>query len=158
MAGYGTDQLFTAWLADQGYELPPGAPAPAVLRQRGSAYIDGLYGPKFVGVPTGGYFQERAWPRMGADAHGGPVAPDVIPVAIEHASYHAAYHDAVRKGGLAVAVSADQAVRRKKIEGIEKEFFEGSGDALADATVRISAVEGLVAPFLCRPMPAIFVV
>lgn len=158
MAGYGTDERFADFLTDQGYVLPTGAALPAVLRQRGSTYLDGLYEADFSGHRTGGLAQERAFPRTGAEAYGQTIPSDVIPVAIEHASYHAAYHDAVRKGGLAVAVSADQAVRRKKIEGIEKEFFEGSGDALADATVRISAVEGLVAPFLCRPMPAIFVV
>lgn len=43
MSGYGTDEGFTAWLTANGYTLAEGAPAKAVLRERGSAYVDGLF-------------------------------------------------------------------------------------------------------------------
>lgn len=155
---YGDDAAFSAWLAANGYSPPSGSPAPAVLRQRGSAYIDGLYGPRFSGLPTEGFTQDRAWPRTGACAHGQSIPSDIVPVAIEHASYFAAYQEGVRPGSLSVAATSAGAVKRKKIDVIEKEFFEGSGDVVADNTVRISAVEGLLAPFLMQPMPAIFVV
>lgn len=55
MAGYGTDAGLADWLAGQGLALPDGAPAPAALRQRGSDYVDGTYGPRFVGQPAGGF-------------------------------------------------------------------------------------------------------
>ena len=42
MAGYGDDTGFAAWLADAGLSLPVGAPLPAVLRQRGSDYLDAV--------------------------------------------------------------------------------------------------------------------
>jgi len=155
---YGDDSGLTAWLAANGYTLPAGAPAPAVLRQRGSAYIDGLYGARFSGVPTDGFAQERAWPRVGAEAHGQAVPSDLVPVAVINASYAAAYQEASKPGSLSVSASQGGALKRKKIDTIEKEYFEGSGDAVADATLKLSAVEGLLAPFLTVLIPAVFVV
>lgn len=72
MAGYGDDAGFEAWLTENGYTLPGGAPSGEVLRNRGAGYIDGVYGARFSGIPTGGLAQERAWPRAGAygDAFG----------------------------------------------------------------------------------------
>lgn len=157
MTGYGTDEDFEAWAATNGYTVPE-TPSVAVLRQRGSAYLDGLYGPRFSGLPTDGFSQERAWPRTAAEAYGVSIPSDEVPLAIEQASYFAAYQEALKPGSLAVSASQGGALKRKKIEGLEKEFFEGSGDAVADATLRFSAIEGLVAPFLTRPLPAVFVV
>jgi len=57
-----------------------------------------------------------------------------------------------------VATSASRSVKRLKVDVIEKEFFEGSGNAAEDATLRLTDVEGLVAPFLTQPLPSIFVV
>lgn len=158
MAGYGDDAKFTAWMASNGYSLPDGGVAVAVLRQRGSAYVDGLYSSRFSGQPTGGFEQERAWPRVGACAHGQAIPSDIVPVAIEHASYHAAYQEAVSPGSLSVAASTSGAVKREKVDTLEVEYVAGSGDAVADALVRLSAVEGLLAPFFAVGLPAIFVV
>lgn len=148
MAGYGTDEGLAAWLTANGYELPEAAPAPAILRQRASDYMDGLYEVRFMGVRTGGYGQERAWGRTGAVVYGVPVDPDAIPAAIENASYAAAYHEALNPDSLMVSASSASAVKREKVGPIETEYFEGAGDVTADATVRLSAVEGLLAPFL----------
>lgn len=157
MAGYGTDQGFGDWLTMNGHVLPESAPAPAILRQRGSQYIDGLYGSRFAGQPTGGFAQDRAWPRVGACAHGQPIPSDVVPVAIEQASYHAGFQEAVAPGSLSVAASASGAVKREKVDVLEVEYVAGSGDAVADALVRISAVEGLLVPFFVVTIPAVFV-
>lgn len=158
MAGYGEDNGFTAWLADNGLTMPEGALAVAVLRQRGSSYIDGLYGPKFSGQPTGGLAQERAWPRTGAEAFGQSIPTDTIPNAVIQASYAAAYQEAIRPGSLSVAVTAAGTLKRKKIGPLEKEYFEGSGDVVADGILKLSAVEGLLAPFFAAPDIAVFVV
>jgi hypothetical protein len=158
MAGYGDDAGFTTWMADNGLSVSTGDVTVAALRQRGSAYIDGLYGPKFSGLPVSGFTQERAWPRTGACAFGQPIPDSVIPIAVIQASYYAAYQEAVMPGSLAVAAANSGALKRKKIDTIEKEYFEGSGDAVADNTIRLSAVEGLLAPFLTRLMPTIFIV
>ncbi len=158
MAGYGTDQGFADWLTMNGHVLPESAPAPAVLRQRGSQYIDGLYGSRFSGQPTGGFEQERAWPRAGAEASGRTIPAGVVPVAIEQASYHAAFQEAQRPGSLSVSAMNAGALKRKKIDVLEKEYFEGSGDAVADNTLRLSAVEGLLEPYFSAPQIAVFVV
>lgn len=158
MAGYGTDQGFTDWLTMNGHVLPESAPAPAILRQRGSQYIDGLYGSRFSGQPTGGFTQDRAWPRVGACAHCQTIPSNIIPVAVEHAAYAAAFQDALKPGSLSVTATSAGTLKRKKIDVIEKEYFEGSGDAVADNTLRLSAVEGLLAPYFSAPQIAVFVV
>ena len=150
MAGYGTDAAFQAWLTENGYTLPPATPLPAILRQRASQYIDGLYEARFFGDRTDPLNQERAWPRTGAVVQKVAVPPEVIPQAIEKAAYAAALFEGQNPGKLSISASKGGAVKRKKVDVIEKEFFEGSGDAVADATVRLSSVEGLLAPFL-RP-------
>lgn len=148
MAGYGDDDGLTEWLTANGYSLPDGAPSAAVLRQRGSAYVDGVYGPRAYGAPTGGYAQERAWPRTGATAYGSAIPDDAIPNAWVEASYAAALYEAQNPGGLAVVATPGQAVRREKVGVVEQEFFEAAGTALEAATPMLLTVEGLVAPFL----------
>ena len=148
MAGYGDDTAFGDWLDANGYELPVSAPEPAILRQRGSVYVDGLYGPRAFGVPTGGYAQERAWPRTGATAYAAAIPDDVIPAAWIEASYHASLYEAQNPGGLAVASTGGASIKREKVGPIETEYFEGSGDALAAATPVLSALEGLLAPYI----------
>lgn len=153
MAGYGTDELFAAYLTENGYTLPESAPSPAVLRQRGSVYLDGLYGNphadrRFSGYPTDGASQDRAWPRVGAKAFGAAIADDLIPNAIINASYAAAFYEAGTPGGLSVIVTDAGAIKREKIGPIETEYFGGSDGALAAATPMLLSVDGLVAPFL----------
>lgn len=158
MAGYGEDADFTAWLASNGLTLPEGALAVAVLRQRGAAYIDGLYEPKLPGSRVGGYTQERAQPRVGGTFNGEAIPSEVIPQQWVHASFHAAYQEAISPGSLSVTASAAGAVKREKVGVLEVEYLEGSGDAVADGLLRLSQVEGLLSPFFAAPMPAVFVV
>ena len=158
MAGYGDDAGFEAWLIDNGHAVPEGVVPVAALRQRGSAYIDGLYGPRFSGLPTGGFTQERAWPRTGATAHGQSIPDTLVPAAIIQASYAAALHEATSPGALSATASAAGVIKREKVDVLEVEYAAGSGDALKDATPMLLAVEGLLAPFLSQPMPAVFVV
>lgn len=158
MAGYGDDVGFTAWLTENGYSLPAGAPALAVLRQRGSTYVDGLYGSqfserRFSGAPTGGFAQERAFPRTGAKAYNTDIPANVTPVAVINASYFAAWYEGNDPGSLAVTVTAAAQIKREKLGQLETEYVAGSGDALADATPMLLAVEGLLAPFLIPDLP-----
>ena len=135
MAGPGTTEGFTAWLAARGYTLPA-APSPAVFLQRAEDYLDAVYGARLA----------CAQPS------------EALTNALERATYATAWHEAQKPGSLTASATPSRAIKRKKLDVIETEYFEGSGDALADATVRLSAVEGLLAPFFCAPMPAIFVV
>ena len=151
MAGYGDDSGFTAFLSANGLTLPVGAPASAVLRQRGSAFIDNAYGERFRGVPTAGISQDRAWPRTGATAYGAAIADDVIPTAVVQASYFAAYREGSSPGSLSATPSGG--VRREKVGAIEVEYFEAASQDLRDANARrlapaILEIDGLLAPFI----------
>lgn len=152
MAGYGDDSGFTEWLAENGYTLPAGAPLPAVLRNRGSQYLDAVYGSRLnCSSPTGGVEQERAWPRTG---HMSPVAipPDVIPKAWVTASYQAAWREAETPGWATSSRDPSRMTKREKADVLEREFFtaeEGGGSAgVAGANID-GLIEGLVLPFLC---------
>jgi hypothetical protein len=148
VAGYGSDQGFNEWAAENGYSTSTGDLTVAQLRQRASDYLDGLYGARFRGEPAGGIDQERAWPRINATAWKTPVAADVIPRNVIIASYHAAIQEALKPGSLSISAANSGSLKRKKIDTLEKEYFEGSGNAVTDNTLRLSAVEGLLAPFL----------
>jgi hypothetical protein len=150
MAGYGTDQGFTDWLAANGYTLPVGAPTAAVLRNRGSAYIDGTYGLRFSGSPTGGADQERAWPRTGAtDRYGNAIGASTVPNRVIEASYEAAWAEASSPGSLVASGSAAARVKRERVEGaVEVEYQASSSTSAADLTPMLTAVEGLLAPLL----------
>ena len=125
----GSDSAFQAWMVARGHTLPAGAPTAAVLRQRATDYIDAVYGPRLVGDQT----------------------VDQLLTALETATYVAAWHEANNLGSLSAAASQAGAVKREKIDVIETEYFDGSGDALADGTIRFSLVEGILAPYL-RPV------
>ena len=49
-------------------------------------------------------------------------------------------------------------MKRQKVGQIEREFFEGSGSAVDTQTIRLSVVEGLLAPYLKPDDVAVFVV
>lgn len=147
MAGYGDDGAFGTWLTANGYTLPDGAPTAAVLRQRGSVYIDATYGGRFPGQPTGGAAQERAWPRTGAtDRYGNAIASDAVPGAVIEASYMAGYIDAMSPGSLSVVVNPSQRVKRQMVDVIEREFFAPGGDSAVAPTSSI--IDGMLAAYL----------
>ncbi|KQU96787.1 hypothetical protein ASD00_18220 [Ensifer sp. Root31] len=149
MAGYGEDSTFQAWLTENGYTLPGGAPSPAVLRNRGSQYIDAVYGSRFVGR-IAAYDQERQWPREGAIVSGKLIPSDVVPAAVIHASFYAAYQEATKPGSLSVVGSGATRVKRKKVGQLEVEYQSTSSESEtgADLTPIISVVDGMLAPFL----------
>jgi hypothetical protein len=163
MTGYGTDEGFAAWLAANGYTLPDGALSPAILRTRGSAYLDAVYGPRLTcSAPTGGIDQDAAWPRTGHLVNGNEIPPDVIPAAWVRASYRAAWLEGSSPGSLSLTVNPNQRVKRQKVGEVEREFFDGGGsEAGAGGLAVIDAeIDGMVAPLLCNAVgfPAIMVV
>jgi hypothetical protein len=158
MAGYGDDTGFTDWLTANGYSLPDGAPSAAVLRQRGSTYVDGTYGSRFAGQPAGGVIQEREWPRTGAaDRYGMDIPDSTVPQRVIEASYHAAYAEAVTPGSLSTTYTPGTAKVLTEVKGIK---WEVVGDATKAGSMIpvISAVEGKLAPLLVQPVPGIIVV
>ncbi|ANV26879.1 DnaT-like ssDNA-binding protein [Agrobacterium pusense] len=164
MAGYGTNEGFTAYAEAAGYVFPDGTTEPqkTAARQRGSLFID-RYEPRFSGSRTGGYTQERAWPRTGASTYyGEPIPSDVVPVAIENASYEAAYLELTNPGSLSPVVTGSSTVKREKVGSLEIEYAASSstdiGNIVAMATPVVTAIEGMLWLFMCPVIPGILVV
>ncbi|GAA2817210.1 hypothetical protein EDC40_103651 [Aminobacter aminovorans] len=158
MAGYGTNEGFTAYATAAGYTVPAGDIGAA--RQRGSTYVDGTYGARFSGLPTGGVEQERAWPRTGATAYGSALASDIIPVRVVNASYEAALLELQSPGSLSAVVSGSSLVKREKVEGaVEVEYaVSDKTDLAVAARPLVSVIDGMLAPLLTVALPGILVV
>ena len=150
MAGYGDDTGFAAWLADAGLALPVGAPTPAVLRQRGSDYLDATYAARLdCSAPTGGFDQERAWPRTGHMIYGAAIGDTAIPAAWVQASYRAAYREATTPGWATSSRDPSRMTKREKADVVEREFFAPGETAGASGANIDAQIEGLITPFLC---------
>lgn len=152
MEGYGGDTAFAAWLSANGLSLPSGGPSQAILRLRGASYVDGTYGPRLVcSTPTGGFDQDRSWPRTGHVVGSIAIPPDAIPAKWVEASYRAAYLIATNPAFGSATVNPMQRVKRQKVDVIEREFFDGGAVEIgAGGLVAIDAeIDGLVAGLLC---------
>lgn len=153
MAGYGTDQGLTDWLAAQGFSLPSGAPSPAVLRQIGSDYVDAAYEPRLqCSRRAGGFAQERAWPREGHKVNGQEVPSDLVPQAWVNASYRAAYLQATNAGWATGGRDPNRITKREKVDSIEREFFAAEDGATGNAAAGFNVdplIDGMVSVWLC---------
>lgn len=153
MAGYGTDQGFTDWLAGMGYSLPVGAPTPAALRARGSAYLDGTYEGIWTGYRTAGVMQERGWPRTGATvACTQPIPSDAIPIAVVEASYRAAYLDALTPGTLSSSATSGQRIAKERVDVIEVAYHNDGSAAAGSGAVGFvdGEIDGAMRAFICE--------
>lgn len=158
MAAYGDDAGLTAWLAEQGYTLPGIAPSLAVLRARGSAYVDG-YEAYWTGHRTDGALQELAWPRTGASLNCKIAVPvDLIPPAVINATYRAAWLDAMTPGVLSgSATSPGSRVKRQKVDTLEREFFDDGKLTVAGGPSFIdSTIDGWLSAFICNEKGSAF--
>lgn len=153
MAAYGDDAGFSAWMASQGLALPIDAPAPAVLRQIGSNYIDAAYGWKLAcSHRTGGFTQALEWPRSGHYVNGQAVPDDFVPPAWVNAAYRAAYLNAVTPGWATTGTDGSRQTKREKVDVVEREFFAASeavGSDVAPGMPSDSIINGMVAMWLC---------
>jgi hypothetical protein len=118
---------------------------------------------RFSGLRTGGFAQERAWPRTGAATYYGEAIPaDVIPVAIVNASYEAAFLELTNPGSLSPVVTGTSTVKQEKIGELEVEYAASSSTSVADmvamATPVVTVIEGMLWPFLMPCLPGIMVV
>lgn len=154
MAGYGDNDGFTAYATAAGYVFPDGTTdaQKTAARQRGSLVID-RYEPRFNGCRTGGYAQERAWPRTGASTYYGEAIPSgEVPAPIINASYEAAFLELTNPGSLSPVVTGTSTVKREKVGQLEVEYATPSAASVADIIVMttpvVTIVEGLLWPFL----------
>lgn len=164
MAGYGDNVKAQAYWQTAGYVVPENTPDADVTaaRQRGSMFVD-RYEFKFPGSRTGGFAQERAWPRTGAETYYGEAIPsDAIPVAIENASYEAAFLELTNPGSLSPVVTGSATVKREKVGQLEVEYSTSSSTSVEDivalATPVVTSIEGLLWMFFRPCLPGILVV
>lgn len=164
MAGYGDNSGASAYWAAAGYVIPSGTADSDITaaRQRGSVVID-RYEPRFPGTRTGGFAQERAWPRTGAQTYYGEDIPsDVIPAAIVNASYEAAFLELTNPGILSPVITGSTAIRRERVGSIEVDYATSTAitpaDVVALATPVVTIIDGLLWPFLYQIVPAILAV
>lgn len=153
MAGYGDDSAFAAWMAGQGFTLPAGAPSPAVLRQIGSNYVDAAYEPRLsCSMRTGGFAQDRAWPREGHKVGKQTVPNDLIPQPWIDAAYRAAYLHATESGWATSGEDPNRIAKRERVEGaIDTEYF-GPGDIKSHAAPGFNVdpmIDGALSVWLC---------
>lgn len=164
MAGYGNDQGFRDYATAAGYVIPDGTTDPqiAAARQRGALVVD-RFEPRFSGARTGGFQQERAWPRTGASTQWGEALPsDEVPVGIVNASYEAAWLELNDPGSLSPVVTPNSAVKREKVGPLEIEYAVGSSGSADDAaqmsTPVVTVINGMIWPFLTPVLPGVLVV
>lgn len=164
MAAYGIKEGFEQYATENGYVIPEGTTdaqiAAAMLR--GSLVID-RYEPKFSGTRTGGYNQERAWPRTGAVTYYGQAIPsDVIPQPIINASYEASFLELINPGSLSPVVTGNSVTKREKVGELEVEYAvssnSSSADVVAAATPVVTIIEGLLWQFFRMIIPGIMAV
>lgn len=107
MTIYGTIEGFTAYFNERGTDLPATLEdetiEPALLVA--SEWIDRTYGSSFSGTKTGGFLQDREWPRTGAVTNTTPAyafSNSEIPAQLAYATYEAAYRHISTPGSLLI--------------------------------------------------------
>lgn len=164
MAAYGTREGFEQYAAEHGYIIPEGATGAqiAAAMLRGSLVID-RYEAKFSGARTGGYDQERAWPRTGAvTCYGQAIPADDTPRPIIEASYEASFLELITPGSLSPVVAGNAVTRREKVGELEVEYAvsssSSSADVVAAATPVVTVIEGLLWQFMRMCIPGVLAV
>ena len=100
-----TIEGFEAYFDARGVERPATMTDPIVTASLlvASEWIDSVYGPSFIGYKTGGFTQDREWPRTLAVVNTFPYfafPTDEIPSQIIDAVYEAAWRHATTPGSL----------------------------------------------------------
>lgn len=153
MAAYGTKEGFQQYAEDHGYVIPDGTTDAQIVAAmlRGSLFID-RYEPKFSGTRTGGYNQERAWPRTGAVTYYGQEIPsDAVPQPVINASYEASFLELIDPGSLSPVVTGNSIAKKEKVGELEVEYAvsssTSSADVVAAATPVVTIIDGLLWQF-----------
>lgn len=121
---------------------------------RGSAYVDS-YAKRwiddrcwltFLGGKTGGWAQEREWPRSGIDG----LPDNVIPVQIEYATYEAAIREGTNPGSLSPDFDRTSLVKSEKVDVLQVTYAVSDNANAGSLLPVIPAIESLLSAFLVR--------
>lgn len=109
-----------AWLAS---EVTDAQRTAALIRA--SRSLDGMYGRRFPGHPTGGRAQSLAWPRINAIDFcvNEPLPTDEVPAEVERAAYAMALVELVTPGASSPNFTPGSVNKREKVDVIERERF-----------------------------------
>lgn len=152
---YGDATNFAAYWEARGIELPGTLDDTAINAALlvASEWIDGVYGPSFVGHKTGGFTQEREWPRTSAVVQASGVwgeyytfAIDAIPDRVRNAAYEAAYRQAITPGSLQVDYTPSK-YTSVTVEGAISVDYAPFTNA-NEIQIQISAIDKLLSPLL----------
>ena len=148
MAHYGTEAAFEAYCARMGYTAASGDVDPAL--ERATAYLDGHYGARYPGKPTGGYEQVLGWPRTGATNCQGYVVPsDVVPKEIEAATYEAALRELATPSYLSPDVITGQIKKSVSVDGaVSVTYADAEGGLVASQTPTLTIVDSMLSCLL----------
>lgn len=150
---YGNKDEFITYHTSRGREIP-GTWDDARINSSllvASEWIDGIYGPYFSGQKTGGYTQEREWPRTSAVTNTWPqyvFGNSDIPTAVINATYEAAWRQASSEGSLEVDYTPGK-YKSVSIDGaLSVDFVLPSG--VSEIQIQIAAVDRLLWPLFCK--------
>lgn len=128
----------------------------SAARLRGSFYVDScakrFIGDDyrcwwtFAGVRTGGWEQEREWPRTGIPG----LPAEVIPTQIEYATYEAAWREAATPGSLSPDFDRTALVKSEKVDVLQVTYAVSDNANSGSLLPVIPAIEALLSAFLVR--------
>jgi hypothetical protein len=94
--------------------------------RRATAWIDGEYGPMFIGTAASAS-QALEWPRTGAWFRGEELPSDTIPRQIVEATCEAAIRELAEPGSMSPDMDRGGRIKRERVEGaVEVEYMDGA--------------------------------
>lgn len=124
------------------------AAAEAAAR-RATAWLDGEYGPRFIGEPAS-VSQALEWPRNDAWFRGEELLNDTIPRQIVEAMCEAAIRELAEPGIMSPDMDRGGRVKRERVEGVvDIEYMDG-----APVATTFTVIEGKLAALLARSVGA----
>lgn len=148
---YGNAADFVSYHEDRGRDIPgswsdTGISAALLVA---SEWLDASYADSWVGYPTGGYSQERLWPRSAAYTNTSPsytFTDDEIPLAVVSATYEAAYRELTTPGTLGADFTPGK-YKSVKIDGAVQVEYASMFSA-GEAQIQMPVLAGLMNPLL----------
>lgn len=151
---YGSADQFVTYHLTRGKTLEPTWDVEAIESALlvASEWLDNAYDKAWCGYPTGGYEQERKWPRTDAYTNTFPshsFATTDIPNTVLYATYEAAFRHLTKNGSLQLDFSPLK-YKSVSIDGaISVEYNTALLDA-SDVQITIPIITSLMSPLLSK--------
>lgn len=146
---YGDSEGFTAYHTARGRTIPDTWDDTVINASLlvAAEWLDGVYGSSYSGFKTGGFLQEREWPRTTALTNTYPqyiFQPSEMPDRVISAAYEAAFRDASTPGSLQVDYTPGK-YKSVAIDGaLTVDYTQFSSQS--DIQIQIGAIDMLLWP------------